>query len=169
MGTGHDSARSAQGWIPDPFGLHDLRYFSQGQPTNLVRDGSVDSYDEPPPGEAPSPTAIAPDEPLEVRHADQLSDDIWRFAKQRYSLVVTKKSGKAGAGIVNWTVSLLLLPLLESPVQVVSTSDVVSLLDAETGSTVLRRKAESSEVAEIRDDLDALSVAQFQTKWGIHG
>jgi hypothetical protein len=37
-----------QGWYPDPFGLHEKRYISAGRPTKLVRDGQVDSYDEPP-------------------------------------------------------------------------------------------------------------------------
>jgi hypothetical protein len=40
----------AQGWYQDPSGLHDARYFSAGHPTRLVRDGNVESYDEPPPG-----------------------------------------------------------------------------------------------------------------------
>ena len=38
------------GWQADPFGLHEQRYFSQGQPTKLVRDGRVESYDPPPTG-----------------------------------------------------------------------------------------------------------------------
>jgi hypothetical protein len=37
-----------QGWCADPFQLHEQRYFSAGQPTKLVRDGRVESYDEPP-------------------------------------------------------------------------------------------------------------------------
>ena len=37
-----------QGWYRDPFGLHEKRYFSAGRPTRLVRDGPIDSYDEPP-------------------------------------------------------------------------------------------------------------------------
>ncbi|MBV9446792.1 MAG: hypothetical protein JO345_12970 [Streptosporangiaceae bacterium] len=37
-----------QGWYQDPFGLHEKRYISAGRPTKLVRDGQVDSYDEPP-------------------------------------------------------------------------------------------------------------------------
>ncbi|MDR2988502.1 MAG: alkaline phosphatase family protein [Nocardiopsaceae bacterium] len=37
-----------QGWFEDPFRLHDARWFSAGQPTKLVRDGDVESYDEPP-------------------------------------------------------------------------------------------------------------------------
>jgi hypothetical protein len=39
-----------QGWSYDPFGLHEARYFSAGRPTKLVRDGNVESYDEPPAG-----------------------------------------------------------------------------------------------------------------------
>ncbi len=35
-----------QGWYADPFGLHEFRYFSAGVPTRLVRDGTVESYDE---------------------------------------------------------------------------------------------------------------------------
>jgi hypothetical protein len=37
-----------QGWYEDPFRLHQARYFSAGRPTKLVRDGNVESYDEPP-------------------------------------------------------------------------------------------------------------------------
>jgi uncharacterized RDD family membrane protein YckC len=37
------------GWNSDPWRIHQWRYFSNGQPTKLVRDGSVESYDEPPP------------------------------------------------------------------------------------------------------------------------
>jgi len=37
-----------QGWFADPSGLYEQRYFSAGQPTKLVRNGTVESYDEPP-------------------------------------------------------------------------------------------------------------------------
>src|SRR5579863_2813516 len=37
-----------QGWSDDPFRLHEVRYFSGGRPTNLVRDSNQESYDEPP-------------------------------------------------------------------------------------------------------------------------
>src|SRR5262249_5186780 len=40
--------RTMQGWFEDPFRLHEARYFSAGRPTKLVRDGNVESYDEPP-------------------------------------------------------------------------------------------------------------------------
>jgi hypothetical protein len=36
------------GWQADPHGLHEARYFSQGQPTRLVQDGGRESYDEVP-------------------------------------------------------------------------------------------------------------------------
>jgi hypothetical protein len=37
-----------QGWSADPFGQHHERYFSAGHPTKLVRDGTVECFDEPP-------------------------------------------------------------------------------------------------------------------------
>ncbi len=40
--------RALQGWSADPFGLHEERYFSAGRPTKLVRDGKVETYDDPP-------------------------------------------------------------------------------------------------------------------------
>lgn len=40
----------AQGWYRDPYCVHEDRYFSDGQPTKLVRDGSTECYDPPPPG-----------------------------------------------------------------------------------------------------------------------
>ncbi len=41
---------TAQGWYRDPYGVHEDRYFSDGHPTKLVRDGAVEAYDAPPPG-----------------------------------------------------------------------------------------------------------------------
>lgn len=40
----------AQGWYRDPHHVHEDRYFSDGQPTKLVRDGGKEYYDPPPPG-----------------------------------------------------------------------------------------------------------------------
>ncbi|MGA8727083.1 MAG: hypothetical protein WB565_18775 [Acidimicrobiales bacterium] len=39
---------SAEGWYKDPYGEHEARWFSNGTPTSLVRDGSVESRHEPP-------------------------------------------------------------------------------------------------------------------------
>jgi hypothetical protein len=38
----------AEGWYKDPYGEHEARWFSAGTPTSLVRDGRVESRDEPP-------------------------------------------------------------------------------------------------------------------------
>jgi hypothetical protein len=40
----------AQGWYRDPYLVHEDRYFSDGQPTKLVRDGDAEAYDPPPAG-----------------------------------------------------------------------------------------------------------------------
>ena len=45
----------AEGWYRDPYGLHDDRWFSDGRPTNLVRDQGIESRDEPPQTEPPLP------------------------------------------------------------------------------------------------------------------
>ena len=42
------ATRQLQGWCADPFHLHEERYFSSGRPTKLVRDGKVESYEDPP-------------------------------------------------------------------------------------------------------------------------
>ncbi len=51
------------GWHADPSGRHEERLFSRGEPTALVRDGGVGSYDEtgPTPGTpTPSPATASP-------------------------------------------------------------------------------------------------------------
>ncbi len=42
------TATTEEGWFTDPFGLHDARWMSDGNPTKLVRDHGVESYDEVP-------------------------------------------------------------------------------------------------------------------------
>jgi len=49
----------AQGWYRDPYGIHQDRWFSQGEPTKLVRDGRRESYD-PAPGEPPPEGDLVP-------------------------------------------------------------------------------------------------------------
>jgi hypothetical protein len=41
-------ANSEFGWKPDPFRTHELRYFAEGSPTDLVRDGDVTGSDPAP-------------------------------------------------------------------------------------------------------------------------
>jgi len=38
----------AQNWCLDPYGRHEVRWFSQGIPTALVRDRGLESQDPPP-------------------------------------------------------------------------------------------------------------------------
>jgi len=53
----------AQGWYRDPYCVHEDRYFSDGHPTKLVRDGEVEGYD-PPPASPPEVELVeVPDEP----------------------------------------------------------------------------------------------------------
>ncbi len=37
-----------EGWYTDPYGRHEARWLSDGAATKLVRDGDVESYDDPP-------------------------------------------------------------------------------------------------------------------------
>jgi hypothetical protein len=56
--------RGLQGWARDPFHLHESRYFSAGRPTKLVRDGTVETYDDPPSAPHNPPAApAAPHDP----------------------------------------------------------------------------------------------------------
>lgn len=40
-----ESFESAEGWFDDPTGRFEQRWFSVGQPTQLVRNGRVESHD----------------------------------------------------------------------------------------------------------------------------
>jgi hypothetical protein len=53
----------AQGWYRDPYGLHEDRYFSQGLPTKLVRDGERESYDLPPDQPLPEADLVPAEQP----------------------------------------------------------------------------------------------------------
>jgi hypothetical protein len=46
---------NAEGWYQDPYGSHEARWISNGEPTKLVRDGARESYDAPPAGVAAGP------------------------------------------------------------------------------------------------------------------
>ena len=54
---------NAEGWYVDPFTRHEARWFSNGEPTALVRDGDVESHDEPP-GPLPPGEPVPVDEPV---------------------------------------------------------------------------------------------------------
>ena len=63
------SLMSAQGWYKDPFGAHEARWISGGKPTRLVRDGAVESHDDPPEAELELPLV-----PLSEHHAEDSTD-----------------------------------------------------------------------------------------------
>ncbi|HEY5026382.1 MAG TPA: hypothetical protein VII76_15505 [Acidimicrobiales bacterium] len=46
------------GWFRDPYLVHEFRYFSEGHPTKLVRDGGLESFDPPP--DVPMPVSLVP-------------------------------------------------------------------------------------------------------------
>lgn len=46
---------NAEGWYQDPYGRHEARWISDGEPTKLVRDGVRESYDSPPEDVTPGP------------------------------------------------------------------------------------------------------------------
>jgi hypothetical protein len=51
----------AEGWCIDPYERHELRWFSAGRPTALVRDNGVDGRDEPPATPPPTRPVAAPE------------------------------------------------------------------------------------------------------------
>jgi len=57
----YDHAVRAEGWLRDPYHLHEDRWFSDGRPTNLVRDDGATSSDEPPPTDPPGPLEPVPE------------------------------------------------------------------------------------------------------------
>jgi len=64
----------AQGWYLDPYGIHGDRWFSAGQPTDLVRDDHVVSHDAPPDGEVPTPLVRAQESPPDSSDAKRADD-----------------------------------------------------------------------------------------------
>jgi hypothetical protein len=64
--------QNAEGWYTDPYARHEARWMSDGIPTKLVRDGGVESYDEPP----EEPPTLVP-ERIEDSPASQ-GDDLLR-------------------------------------------------------------------------------------------
>lgn len=63
----------AEGWHTDPYGRHEARWMSSGEPTKLVRDAGVDSFDAPP-DEAPMHQAVR------IEHLEAQRADDWRRA-----------------------------------------------------------------------------------------
>jgi hypothetical protein len=93
----------AEGWYQDPFKLHTDRWFSDGQPTDLVRDGTAESRDAPPSATFPGPLVeaveVPPEDGLDLRRADEAeSGRPVGTAKQIWAGIETAASGGMGPG-----------------------------------------------------------------------
>ena len=82
---GTDPDKPPQGWFADPFGVHESRWFSQGRPTALVRDGRAESQDPPPDGPVPGPLRPAQPAPRVGPAPVHASDDLLRASDERDS------------------------------------------------------------------------------------
>jgi len=115
----------AQGWHRDPFELHEDRWFSGGQPTHLVRDHDVESYDEPPPDESPA----LPVSPYEA--------DLGQLARARLlsSRMAPTATAKATRNWRYWTVwPPCLLTLALSVLFIVLSSNSLAGSPSDTGA-----------------------------------
>lgn len=65
------------GWRVDPWLRHEARYFSDGQPTDLVKDGPAESRDPPP--SATEPLVLDPP-PATLSHADETPEHVFQGA-----------------------------------------------------------------------------------------
>jgi hypothetical protein len=63
----------AEGWYHDPYERHEARWFSDGTPTDLVRDGEQVAHDAPPPDPVQSPLV-----PWDGDTTGQVGDDLRR-------------------------------------------------------------------------------------------
>ena len=64
-----------EGWYIDPFGQHEQRWFSDGRPTSLVRDGRTEGHAEPPADSYSGPLTEPPEgvfDGSDLKRADDL-------------------------------------------------------------------------------------------------
>ncbi len=70
----HNEAERPEGWYRDPFEVHTDRWFSDGQPTSLVRDDGLESHDPSPAdhwdGPLIEPTRLEPPGGGDLKRAD---------------------------------------------------------------------------------------------------
>jgi hypothetical protein len=70
-----------EGWYIDPFGRHEARWMSEGTPTSLVRDGTAESQDPPPPtvidGELEPVPEAAPPSGGDLRRVDEAQSQVF--------------------------------------------------------------------------------------------
>ena len=59
-----------EGWFTDPYAVHEARWLSAGRATKLVRDGGVESYDDPPDGPFVAEPVRIEEEPVATGGSD---------------------------------------------------------------------------------------------------
>ena len=91
-----------EGWYTDPYGRHEARWMSAGTPTRLVRDGEVESNDDPP-DEPPSGAPVRIETEVgadahDLRRADenqQLDDyDPEKAARAAWDVAIDQQAGQ---------------------------------------------------------------------------
>jgi hypothetical protein len=86
-----------EGWYSDPFQLHEHRWFSDGTPTALVRDGGDTSQDPPsatPYVEEPKPVASPPSIAADdLRRGGEAEDGSIDAVDAVWSYIVSRPSG----------------------------------------------------------------------------
>lgn len=91
---------NAEGWYLDPYGIHENRWYSDGQPTALVRDGGVEAQDEPPSGAQPGELEPVPDPQSEngtdLKRAGEATNKDQSFTQAQGAQAVLDGSGVVG-------------------------------------------------------------------------
>jgi hypothetical protein len=99
----------AEGWCRDPYGIHGDRWYSDGQPTSLVRDDGIESRDPPPSGLPPAepvPLDLSPSDASDMMRADDswtsffADEDIVRRTEQEQARKLWMAALGFGVGAV---------------------------------------------------------------------
>jgi hypothetical protein len=99
------------GWFTDPFSRHDARWMSQGSPTKLVRDGDIESYDDPPeepyartpgpvelPGSGPRRADDPGGEPYDPKRARRAVQDVFNETSGTAWQRISRGAGRGHGG-----------------------------------------------------------------------
>lgn len=86
------------GWFKDPCQIHDERWISEGVPTELVRDGAVESLDPPPSNFTMPPHLIR----FESHQRQSGSDDLRRADDAQRNQRASKSDTAAALDAIVW-------------------------------------------------------------------
>ena len=89
-----------EGWYSDPYGLHEARWMSLGKATKLVRDGDIESYEDPPDSEPTHPAVHIDPPPGSVTAADSLRAD---DAEAEIPSITEIDDAERNLGLSGWT------------------------------------------------------------------